>query len=345
VSEVVDQVDQVDHTEMPALVPPKNYRSFQVSKVLVFTGVVSLAPLLVSSAYSYDLLNRWLIMSVVTIGFYVAFGLGGQFAFSQASFMAVGAYVSAKVSETQPVWLGFISAIVVCSVLGLIFAVAMRKASHFFFAIATLAFGELILVVASKWTAFAGISGQVLGVPRLSVFGKVFRTHTQIFYVLLAVVAVVLIITVLVERSPVRREAIANRDNPLVALMLGTPTLRLRIEVFTIGAAYAGAAGSLFAHTNGFVSIEAFGVDIGVQIFLMAVLGGLGSPWGAVAGAGFVIYVGEALRDSAQYKGLVFGAGLMLVMTVMPDGLVQGMVSYGRRGWRAVRGSKNRAPS
>jgi branched-chain amino acid transport system permease protein len=319
---------------------PLVYRQHQRLSVLAFGAVLSFAPLVLHSGYAYDLVNRSLIMALVTVGFYLAFALGGQFAFSQASFMALGAYVSGRIGMEHPVLLGFVAAIAAGVVLGAVFALAMRRANQFFFAIGTLAIGELILILAVRWTDFTGLSGQMHGVARLEAFGKVFRTDTEVFYVLLAVLVAGLFLSALIVRSPLRRDAIANRDNAFIGRTLGVPILRTRVVMFALGTGYAAAAGALFAHVNGFVTTDAFGVDVGVQIFLMAIVGGLGSHWGAVAGAFFVIYVGEALRSASEWKGLVYGALLVIVMIVLPEGL-SGVVHAARNSWRKIR----RAPA
>ena len=152
----------------------------------------------------------------------------------------------------------------------------------------------------------------------------------------------------LLERSPVRREAIANRDRDIVARSLGLPILRLRITTFILGSAVAGFAGSLWAHRASSISVDEFGVDLGLGIFLMLILGGIGSMWGSLLGAWFYVYVRERLQrlhihighqSISEFWGIIYGSLLILVMVLLPDGIV----GLGRRVRRISNGTGRRS--
>jgi ABC-type branched-subunit amino acid transport system ATPase component len=148
--------------------------------------------------------------------------------------------------------------------------------------------------------------------------------------VLVAVLGVSLVVAAMIERSPVRREAIAVRDQPVVAGTLGLPALRIRIAMFMLGSTFAALAGALYAHRSASLSTDTFSVQLGLYIFLMAILGGLGSRWGAVVGAWFFVYATDYLGRSgfsiashrlSEFKPIVFGALLIIVMIAAPDGI------------------------
>jgi ABC-type branched-subunit amino acid transport system ATPase component len=153
------------------------------------------------------------------------------------------------------------------------------------------------------------------------------------------VLAISLVLAAMIERSPVRREAIAVRDHPVVARTLGLPALRIRIVMFMLGSTFAAVAGALFAHRSSVLSTDTFSVQLGLYIFLMAILGGLGSRWGAVVGAWFFVYATDYLGRSgisfashriSEFKPIVFGALLIVVMIAAPDGFS----GLGRKFWR-----------
>jgi len=295
-----------------------------------------------------DLVNTWLFYCVIVVGFYLVFGVSGQFAFSQAVFAAVGAYTSAWATRialfgVDSFWMGVLVAIVVTAIVAAAFAFLMRRASHFYFAIATLGLSEIILEVLRKWTAFSGASGDTTaGIRHISLFGYPLDNPYRIFWVWFGALALVLLLTIFLARSPVQREAIATRDHDMVASTLGVPILRSRITMFVLGSTIAGVGGAIFAHSKGFATPDSFGIDLGLGIFVMLILGGIDSRWGPIVGAAFYVFVPQWLQGGVlgipgvdftvnafgqehrlgDFRDLFFGALLVIVMIAFPEGLV-----------------------
>ena len=181
---------------------------------------------------------------------------------------------------------------------------------------------------------------------------------TKVFYVLLAMVAIVLVIATLLERSPVVREAMAMRDRPLVARTVGLPVVRIRVAMYVLGTVIAGMAGSTAVHWRGSVTPDQFGVELSLAIFLMLILGGTGSKYGPLLGAAFYVYAQQfvtslddrfaSLKGGSfdwlygwltkldQYWPIVYGTLLILVMVALPDGIL-GLVDSIRRRLRRRR--------
>ena len=280
-----------------------------------------------------SLFNDWLLYSIVVLGFYFVFGLSGQFAFSQAAVFGLGGYVSAwaTFNPDRPVFVGIIVAVLVVLVVGLLFSLLMQRTEHFYFAVGTLGLQTVIVLLVSSWDDFThGPGGQTVGIRPLSVFGTTFQTDFDVFKILIVVLGIALVVGALIERSPVRREAIATRDQPVVAKTLGLPTLRIRVVMFMLGGAFAAVAGALYAHRAGSLSPETFSVQLGLYIFLMAILGGLGTMWGAVVGSWFFVYSTNYLTHSgieiashrlSEFKPIMFGALLIIVMIAAPEGI------------------------
>jgi ABC-type branched-subunit amino acid transport system ATPase component/ABC-type branched-subunit amino acid transport system permease subunit len=297
-----------------------------------------------------DLVNTWLFYTVLVVGFYFVFGVSGQFAFSQAAFAAVGGYTSAwatreEVFGTDTFWVGLLAAIVVTCVIAFAFAFLMRRASEFYLAIATLGLSEIVLEVLRRWTSFTGSAGDTTaGIRPISIFGLEIGAQSgyRIFWVWLAAVALVMLLAIYVARGPVQREVIAGRDQHLVAATLGVPVLRHRITMFVLGSVIAAAAGAIFVHVKGFANPDSFDINLGLGIFVMLILGGLHSRWGAVAGAAFYVFVPQWLQGgvlgisgptltihvfgqdhrAGDFRDVIFGVLLVLTMIVFPEGLV-----------------------
>ncbi len=298
-----------------------------------------------------DLINTWLFYSVIVVGFYFVFGVSGQFAFSQAAFAAVGGYTSAwatreEVFGTDTFWVGLIAGVVVACALAALFAYLMRRASEFYLAIATLGLSEIFLEIIRRWTDFSGaISGDTTaGIRPITIFGLEIIPFNgyRIFWVWMVALAVVMLLAIYIARSPVQREVIAGRDQHLVAATLGVPVLKRRISMFVLGSAIAAAAGAIFVHVKGFANPDSFGINLGLGIFVMLILGGLDSRWGPVIGAAFYVFVPQWLQGgvlgisgptltinvfgqehrAGDFRDIIFGALLVITMIAFPEGLV-----------------------
>jgi branched-chain amino acid transport system permease protein len=145
----------------------------------------------------------------------------------------------------------------------------------------------------------------------------------------------VVFLGVLIERAPLRREAIAARDNLDVARTIGIPTAKVQLVLFVIGSAVGGLSGSLLGAVSGTTSTASFGTELAIGIFLMLLIGGSDSVWGPVVGAAFYVAIPQWLSGLAQYQSVIYGGLLLLVIIVFPQGIVGALrtaVSYVRTG-------------
>jgi branched-chain amino acid transport system permease protein len=270
------------------------------------------------------LINDWLFYSSLVIGFYFVFGLSGQFAFSQAAVAGLGAYTSAWVTRNELTFFwGFVVAVLVCTTVGILFSLLVRRSAHFYFAIGTLALSEILLKVFTTWKDFTAPNGEISGVEDVQLFGWIADSRYRVFCVLLGFAGALLVLGHWIERSPVRREVIAARDQETVSATLGLSTLRLRVTMFALGSAIAGAMGSLWIHTRGSTDAEQWGVGLGLGVFLMLILGGMGSMYGAFLGAWFYVYVQDWIRgDYAKWWQVIYGGTLIVIMVFVPAGLL-----------------------
>lgn len=317
---------------MPEDLRPPVLRRLQFIEIVVVSALVAVGSTLVSGAVGLGLIQNWLLLSMVGVGFFLVFGLGGQFAFSQAAFYGIGAYTSAWATRGHigadghtlvgghPFIVGFLAAVVVSVIVALVFSVIVQRANQFYFAIATLALSYLALDLIQKTKGFAN-GGDVSRVKEASLMGYAFATPHRQVVLLIGGLAVALLAVALIERSPMRRELIALRDNPIATSTTGVPVRKLRFEVFVVGSTIAAAAGSLYAHTNGSLSLETFGLGLGIDIFLIVLFGGIGTMWGALLGAAFVVWVPERLKFVGNHQDLVYGIALVVVMVLFPQGL------------------------
>jgi branched-chain amino acid transport system permease protein len=295
-----------------------------IRNIAIFAAIaIALELMFGDSLTQANLVNLWMFYACVSIGFYYLFGVSGQFAFSQAAMTGVGAYTSAWASRDLPVVPAIIFATVITAVIGGLFVLALRKASHFYFGIGTLALSETYHILAIQWNSFTGgEGGEVYGIKPLVLFGVDFTGDKKAFWLMLVVACGVLTLGAMLERSPVIRESKATRDQRTVADTLGIPHLRSRVTMFMLGSAVAGFVGAVYSHWKMGLSPNTFGLELGLGVFLMVILGGLTSKWGAVLGAAFYVWVPELISFVEEFKLMVYGGILLIVIIRLPEGLI-----------------------
>jgi branched-chain amino acid transport system permease protein len=305
---------------------PPVYDQHQYVKIALFLAAAAIiGPAIGSTSPSRQFnVDLWVVYSITAIGFYWVFSLAGKFAFCQVFMMSVGGYTSAWVIHggEWPFVAGVAAAVAVTALIALVVGLLLGSAPHLFFALGTLALTEIGAVVFTQWTAFAGPGGTVVGIPPASIFGYTFFTDIQMFWLMLLVLGLVLLLGAWIDRSPVRRFAIAGRDNPMVAVLLGVPVARTELGLFTLGSALGGLSGALVASWTGSVSSDSFGFSLAIGVFLMLILGGAKTIWGPVVGAAFYVVAPNLLAGFTSLEPLIYGGLLLIVIVALPDGLV-----------------------
>lgn len=279
------------------------------------------APLWVSSTYQWGVLNQTMVFIVLAVGFYFVFGLSGQFNFAHGGFFAVGAVVSAKVAGSEHFWLGFVSAIVIASLVGAAFRFALGRVSAIYFAIATFALNGIILLVVQNWTWLSGGFAGMSGIAAPTFFGIDLSRPADLYWLFAAIVVVAVGLGVLLEMSALRRYVVIARDNRGILETLGINASRIELIMFTLGCAFAGAAGSMYAHMIGYLSGFSFSDTISLNVFLMVIMGGVSIVWGAVIGAFILTWLPEVLRGFADHAALIYALLLVVVLLLVPNGI------------------------
>ena len=270
------------------------------------------------------------IASIVALGLVVLTGYGGMTSFGQATFMGCGAYISALLTTGAGLspWLALPVALLGSGVAALALgAVTLRLSGHYL-ALGTIAWAVSLYYLVGNLDLLGRNDG-LSGIPPLRL-GRLALTDSHAYFVVvwLAVAAAVLLTLNLLD-SRVGRAIRALRGGAAAAASFGVDLPRTRILAFTFAAVLAGLAGWLYAHIQRSVNPTPFGLNAGIEYLLMAVVGGAGSVWGALLGAGLVTVVNDQLQSllprllgqQGNYETIVFGALLVLVLQSAPDGL------------------------
>lgn len=289
-------------------------------------------PLVLKSNY---LLSIFIVIGIYTLvveGLGVLMGYAGQVSFGQAAFFGIGGYAVA-ILTTRFHW-GTISALLAAMILpALVAAVIGRptlKLREHYLALATLAFGLLVHIFFNEGRELTGGPSGLTGIPYLAAGSFVFNRDFKFYYLVWALVLLVFLGVRNLDRSRVGRSLRAIHDSEVAAEANGINASFLKLQAFIFSAFLAGLAGGIYAYYVTFISPAPFGFNMSIQFVLMAVIGGLGTVWGPVLGAGLVVALGEVLRwliplilprAGGEYQIIFFGLILVLVMIFKPEGL------------------------
>ena len=239
-------------------------------------------------------------------------GFTGQFSIGHAGFMAIGAYVSAvlTVKFSMPFIVAIVGGAAAAGVLGFLIGLPTLRLSGDYLAIATLGLGEIIRITILNIPYVGGASG-FMGIPRLANFTWVFF---MVIFTLFFIKNFV--------RSSHGRACLAIRENEIAAETMGIDTTKYKVLAFTIGAAFAGVAGSLFSHYFYIAHPASFTFMKSFDILSMVVLGGLGSMTGAVTGAVILTFISAALASYPEWRMVIYSLALIMLMLYRPQGLL-----------------------
>ena len=317
--------------------------------IIVVVAALAAVPLFVHSNVVLNFLVVTLLIALVGQGWNILGGYGGQYSFGQAAFFGTGAYATAILQVHYGVnpWLGFAAGIAAGSAVGAIIGALTFRAGlrSSYFALVTLAFAEVLRIVASV----APITGAGVGLlVKLDLRAQAFQFQSRaIFYlVILALVAASLVMTQLIERSRFGVWLVAVRENEDAAMALGVDAFTVKLAAMMVSAAITAAAGCFYVQYFLFIdSGIAYGTWISIEALLTPIIGGIGTVFGALAGALVVKLLGEGIKlvtgDVPGLDLMIYGAVLVLVIRFAPRGLVG---AFADMRVYLMRGTKQRVP-
>jgi branched-chain amino acid transport system permease protein len=297
----------------------------------IVAAVAALAciPLLIDSNVVLNFLVTALLLTLAGQGWNVLGGYGGQYSFGHAAFFGTGAYATAilQVRYGCNAWAAFAAGIAAGAGVGAVIgALTFRSGLRgSYFALVTLAFAEVLRIVASV----APITGAGVGILiKLDVGARTlqFASRAAFYWFILALVAIALIVTRLIEQSRFGARLVAVRENEDAARALGVDATRVKLGAITISAAMAAAAGCFYAQYFLFVdSTIAYGPRISVEALLAPIIGGAGTVFGPLLGALLIKTLGEAARfvtgDAPGLDLVVYGVVLISIVAFAPHGV------------------------
>ncbi len=307
----------------------KNKFEQRSTQIIVFTmlfAVFALLPI-VSSLYQVTIFSLALIYIMLSLGLNIVVGIAGQLVLGYSAFFAVGAYTYALLN----MYLGL--SFWVCLPLGGLFAALAGIALGFpvlrlrgdYLAIVTLGFGEITRLLLTNLSDYTMGARGISNIPRPSFFGVEF-TLTQstiyIYYIALASAIITIIIVSRLKNSRVGLALQAMKEDEIASESMGINLRKTKLMAFALGSCWAGFAGVILAARNSFINPASFTFMDSAMVLAMVVLGGMGSIWGVVLAALLLTLLPEYLRAFSEYRMLIFGALMVLMMIFRPQGMV-----------------------
>jgi len=294
----------------------------------------------------YELDIGILVLTYVMLGWglNIVVGLAGLLDLGYVAFYAVGAYTYALLAQTFGLsfWACLPLAGLTAGCWGVLLGFPVLRLRGDYLAIVTLGFGEIIRIVLLNWTSLTNGPNGIGGIPRPSFFGLPFSSGNEpgsfshffgvepssvqrvvfLYYLILALALLTNWVSIRLRRQPLGRAWEALREDEIAARALGINVRNTKLTAFALGATFGGLAGAFFATRAAFISPESFTFNESAIILAIVVLGGLGSQLGIAISALVMIGGFELFRDFGEWRMLIFGGAMVLIMVLKPRGLV-----------------------
>jgi branched-chain amino acid transport system permease protein len=304
-------------------------RLIRHTPLLLLVGAV-LAPLLSPNDYVTGVLARICLYSLLALGLNVVVGFAGLLDIGYVAFFGIGSYVYAFLASPHfglhvPFVPAMLIVALVAAVSGILIGAPTLRLRGDYLAIVTLGFGEITYICLVNLDRPINITGGPNGLIQIdppSLFGYVVQSNIQYYYLFLATLVTVLLVSIRLRDSRIGWAWQAIREDDLAAGAMGVNTTVAKLQAFAIGATFAGFAGGLLASWQRSVFPDNFLFHESIYILAMVILGGMGNVFGVILGAAIVVALPEIFRDLSLYRLLAFGALLMVLMIFRPQGLL-----------------------
>ncbi|MBN1376413.1 MAG: branched-chain amino acid ABC transporter permease [Dehalococcoidia bacterium] len=298
--------------------------------LITFVVIVVAFPLVIKDRFVLSILIEAGVMCLFALGFAAVFR-SGQLSLGQAAFMAIGGYVAALVATKagSPFWLSLLIGGVASAIVAFLIGIVVLRMGGLYFAIATLAFGEIITIIAKNWdTVTSGMTGIAISAPVVNIGSVVINfaiTKLPYYYIIVFLVILFALMFWRIDRSRLGTIVRSTAVAPLLSEHLGMYLMKYRVIMFTLAAFVTGIAGAFYVYYLSWVGPPIFASGQSTIVLIMCVIGGLWSPIaGPLIGAFIVSYFGTIMQIHLEgLRPLVFGVVVILLIFVLPNGLVE----------------------
>jgi branched-chain amino acid transport system permease protein len=299
--------------------------AFRKALLAVLLVLAIIFPAFAPNDYYIYVMSLAYIMAIAAVGLNLILGYTGQLNLAHAGFMAIGAYTVGilTVDHGVPYWIAFVLAGLVAALFGLVAGVISLRLKGHFFAIFTLCVGFIIYLVIEKWDALTHGTVGIIGIPAPPGFGPIsFERPASQYYLVLFFLVLSLWLMSRIVNSLLGRAFVAIRNSEDLAETLGIGLMRTKVLAFVLSTFYAGLAGALYA---GFVRFLGPAMALESHTFDMIafiLVGGIGTLFGPLLGAILLTWLTQSLQFLQDYRMIVFGPLLILLVMFFPQGII-----------------------
>jgi branched-chain amino acid transport system permease protein len=297
---------------------------------LILGAIFVLAAPWILGLYLTEVIDVVGIFIIMGLGLNIVVGFAGLLDLGYVAFFAIGAYTMGLLTTSGELgiagmnfWMALPLSVLAALTAGIILGVPVLRMRGDYLAIVTLAFGEIIRVLASSDLLKEAIGGAqgILKIGKPEVLSFVFIQPQHFYYLILAGIALAWFVSSRLRDARLGRQWMALREDEDVAEAQGIRLVNTKLLAFAIGAAFSGLAGAIFASRLSSIFPHSFNLLISINVLCLVIVGGIGSLPGVVLGAFVLVGMPELLREFAEYRLLLYGALLIVTMLVRPEGL------------------------
>ena len=294
---------------------------------LMATIVMVVAFPFVFSLYQTNVMITALIYVVVGLGLNIVVGLAGLLDLGYVAFYAVGAYSYALLNVHYGVtfWMALPIGAALAFLFGILLGFPVLRLRGDYLAIVTLGFGEIIRLVLENWNEFSFGPSGIANIPKPGLFGldlSLQQSTTFIYFLMIGLALMTIFVVRRLQDSRIGRAWIALREDEVACQAMGIDKTRTKLSAFALGATWAGMGGVVFAAKTTFINPTSFTIWESIIILCVVVLGGMGSILGVIVGALILILLPEYLRAFSEFRMLIFGVILVMMMVFRPGGII-----------------------
>ncbi len=295
----------------------------QLYLLLALLAALIVVPFVITDMYILHIIISCFIYASLALSLNLIIGFSGQFSLGHVTFYGIGAYTTAllMMKAGMSFWLAALISAVLVGIVGALLSIPTLKLRGDYLAVVTLGFGEVFrLFVLNAVDLTRGPMG-LPGIPSPSIFGFVIETKTHYYYFGLIILILVIVFMRRLMTSGFGMAMLSVKEDDIAAQAIGIHPARYKLMAFTIGAVVAGIVGSFYAVYMAFISPSSFQYGESISMVAMVVLGGLGSIPGAILGAVLLTILPEALRSFSDYRLIIYGVVMILMMIFRPNGI------------------------
>lgn len=295
----------------------------QLLKILLLAAVIILIPILTPNMYIMQVINMICIYIILGTGINVLTGFTGQLSLGQAAFFGIGAYTTALMNTRAGMqfFLCLIGSVVLTALFGVVLAVPALKVKGSYLALLTMGFGEIVRIVMINWTPVTNGTAGIIGIESPMILGFAFDTLKKYYFLIMVFVILGILYQNVLIHTRTGRAFVAVREDNEAAELTGIDVTAYKIKAFVLSAVYCGIAGCLYAMMIKYVSPDTFTNNVSSVILWTAIVGGFGTVVGPVLGGIIMQVLPEALRFLGDWRLVVYGVILLVVILRFPGGL------------------------